>query len=137
MLLVDVARARSVEIHVVGFEFEDDPGWLDVAGQVTDGSDCWSWQQACLTTDEAERLGAWLIEASDGQPADVELLFTEQDLSVRFVAATPEAVTLDWRVPPSDGLKNRSSMVRVTSTRDAFLEAVRDWRSALAALLDR
>jgi hypothetical protein len=137
VLLVDVTGSRSVEVHLVGFEFDRESNWLDVAGQTTDGPACWSWQEACLTLDEAEWLGEWLIGAAAGQPADVELLFVEQDLSVSFVAATPEAVTLDWRVPHSDGAKNRGSRVRVTTTRGELLNAVRDWRSALAALPDR
>jgi hypothetical protein len=137
VLLVDVTGSRSVEVHLVGFEFDRESSWLEVAGQITDGSACWSWQEACLTLDEAEWLGEWLIVAAGGRPADVEMLFTEQDLSVSFVAATPEAVTLDWCVPHSAGAKNRGSDLRITTTRHELLNAVRDWRSALAALPDR
>ncbi|HVV75791.1 MAG TPA: hypothetical protein VHC43_07115 [Mycobacteriales bacterium] len=137
MLLVDVSRLRSVELHVVGYEIDPESAWLDVAGQVTVGSSCWSWQEACLTLEEAERLGEWLVAASSGPPDELDLMFVEQDLCVRFIAATAETVTLDWDLPAADGAKNTSSRVRISTPRSELLSAVHEWRSGLAALPDR
>jgi hypothetical protein len=133
VLLTDTAGLGSIDLRVVGFEFDRESGWLDITGRITDGDGDWSWQAACLTLDEADRLGDWLTAASDGQVGEVELLFTEQDLALKFVRATSDLVTIEWSVPHATEA-NRSSNLSITTTRTDLVRAAQEWRSTLRAL---
>jgi hypothetical protein len=46
-----------------------DANWLLIEGEVSTSAGAWSFTNACLTTWEARRLGAWLRAAGNRQPA--------------------------------------------------------------------
>ena len=64
----------SISLSPIGYQFPDmkvgdwhDLNWLRIAGKVEAPDGSWSFNDPCMLTTEAARLGEWLREAADGK----------------------------------------------------------------------
>jgi len=97
-MLIEGTNAVSVRLAVGGYQFADPPGgwwdnnWLLVRGRVICAEGEWAFEDACLTTSEAEQLGDWLRAAARGEvspstPSEdgsvfPDICFTDPDIAL-------------------------------------------------------
>ncbi len=121
MKLGDSSRAH-VDLRILDYQFPDkggqglgedgdwdwDANWLIVAGHaVTGDGRAWSFREPCLTTREAQRLGAWLSAVADGSvpwsraeslDADDTLDFVEPNLAFSLMERSDRGVAIRIRL---------------------------------------
>lgn len=87
-MLLRGQEGNELELGVVGYQFPDeerdpwDSNWLLVSVRVLAPQGSWEVVDPCLTTWEAKRLVAWLVQAAARDPAKAPLTFTEPNLTV-------------------------------------------------------
>jgi hypothetical protein len=123
-------------------ELDDWDDWLIIAGEVStaDGR-TWSFNDPCLTTEEAGDLGQWLRRHAAGDAApDASLLFTEPNLAFRALTAQPPRRLLQvdfsyeslppWM--PGSGLE-RVFPLTLDVPADVLAPAADQWAAEIAA----
>ncbi len=119
MKLGDGSRAY-VDLRILDYQFPDECGrglgedgdwdanWLIVAGDVvTEAGNAWSFREPCLTTWEAQRLGAWLsgvahgsvpCSHTEGLDAEDTLDFIEPNLAFSLIERSSRGVAIGVRL---------------------------------------
>lgn len=134
----------------------DDLNWLVIAGEVESSDGSWTFQDPCLQTTEACRLGGWLREAADGSIAPGEpdeagdispdLGFIEPNIAFGLEARDGGDVSLRVyfsleSAPPWSGEERRTVshrfFVRCWLSEDALRLSADDWMSALEGFPER
>lgn len=143
MISEDEAR---VELWPVGYEFgatgpggDWDANWLVIHGSVrTSTGEEWAFEDPCLTTWEADELGAWLRAAADGDAPEGLLTFTEPNLGFS-IARNEEPLILRVHLSLESLAAARrpedlyAYSVPLTLRRQDLLAAARTWHAALAS----
>ena len=87
-MLLAGREGNELELAIVGYQFPDeehdpwDSNWLLVALRVVSPQGSWEVVDPCLTTWEAKRLVAWLVNAAARDPSAAQASFTEPNLTV-------------------------------------------------------
>ncbi len=81
-------EGNELELGIVGYQFPDeehdpwDSNWLLVDLRVVSPQGSWEVVDPCLTTWEAKRLVAWLVNAAARDPGATPATFTEPNLTI-------------------------------------------------------
>lgn len=158
------ADGARVELHLTGYQYPGlhgsgegdwDANWLNVRGEVRDASgQQWRFLDPCLTTWEANQLGAWLrgilvgSVAAAGMGAEERriLSFTEPNVAVSLAARDATDATVRFHfslesgppwLPTDDSMDFFDFFVPITASLGDVARAVEEWDQDLAALPPR
>ena len=129
---------KSLDLRIAGYEFPriaghgagleewDDANWLVIAGRVCVGfGDAWSFCHPCMTAFEAQLLGEWLEQVSEGGTPD-PLGFLEPNLW--FAAPNPKTVVVrfSYESSPSQQYDGQAEVVYPLDA-DELARAASEW----------
>ena len=86
-MLLASQDGNELELSVVGYQFPEvdsdpwDSNWLLIALRVVSPKGSWEVVDPCLTTWEAKRLMAWMLNVAAHDPASAPIAFTEPNLT--------------------------------------------------------
>jgi hypothetical protein len=101
-VLLSGREGNELELQIVDYQFPEvrndpwDSNWLQVRVRLTAPEGSWEVVDPCLTTWEAKRLMAWLVNAAARDPAAAPMTFTEPNLTftARAKPRSPKRVLL-------------------------------------------